>query len=142
MAYLLYYALNREGQSIRRLGQYAALQDLDKELHLQGEELVDFHMLSDGVGKLLESLRGKPKPLEIAEFCTTLSHYVAGGVERHHRAGTGIRELFSNIFAYTLPGSSVEQFKERSVKAEVNAKSLRNGEDGMALWMLKQDVFI
>lgn len=81
MAYLLYYALNREGQSIRRLGQYAALQDLDKELHLQGEELVDFHMLSDGVGKLLESLRGKPKPLEIAEFCTTLSHYVAGGVE-------------------------------------------------------------
>jgi len=81
MAYLLYSAINREGQSIRRLGQYAALQDLDKELHVQGEELLDFHLLSDGVGKLLESLRGKPKPLEIAEFCTTLSHYVAGGVE-------------------------------------------------------------
>ncbi len=32
MAYLLYSALNREGQSIRRLGQYAALHDLDKEL--------------------------------------------------------------------------------------------------------------
>ncbi len=81
MAYLLYSALNREGQSIRRLGQYAALHDLDKELSLHGEELVDFHMLSDGIGRILESLRGKPKPLEIAEFCTTLSHYVAGGVE-------------------------------------------------------------
>jgi type IV pilus assembly protein PilC len=81
MAYLLYSALNREGQSIRRLGQYAALQDLDKELSLHGEELVDFHLLSDGIGRILESLRGKPKPLEIAEFCTTLSHYVAGGIE-------------------------------------------------------------
>ena len=81
MAYLLYSALNREGQSIRRLGQYAALQDLDKELALHGEELVDYHLLSNGVGRLLESLRGKPKPLEIAEFCTTLSHYVAGGIE-------------------------------------------------------------
>lgn len=81
MAYLLYSALNREGQSTRRLGQYAALQDLDKELSLHGEELVDFHLLSDGIGRTLESLRGKPKPLEIAEFCTTLSHYVAGGVE-------------------------------------------------------------
>ncbi len=81
MSYLLYYALNREGQSIRRLGQYAALQDLDKELSLHGEELVDYHVLSDGVGRVLESVRGKPRPLEIAEFCTTLSHYVAGGIE-------------------------------------------------------------
>jgi type IV pilus assembly protein PilC len=81
MAYLLYWALNREGQSIRRLGQYAALQDLDKELSLHGEELVDYHLLSDGIGRTLASLRGKPKPLEIAEFCTTLSHYVAGGIE-------------------------------------------------------------
>jgi len=81
MAYLLYYALNREGESTRRLGQYAGLQDLDKELSLHGEELVDYHLLSDGIGRFLESLRGKPKPLEIAEFCTTLSHYVAGGIE-------------------------------------------------------------
>ena len=81
MAYLLYYALNREGQSIRRFGEYAGLQDLDKELSLHGEELVDYHLLADSVGRTLESLRGKPKPLEIAEFCTTLSHYVAGGVE-------------------------------------------------------------
>jgi type IV pilus assembly protein PilC len=81
MAYLLYYTLNREGQSIRRLGQYAGLQDLDKELSLHGEELVDYHLLSDGIGRTLESLRGKPKPLEIAEFCTTLSHYVAGGID-------------------------------------------------------------
>lgn len=81
MAYLWYSALTRDGQSIRRLGQYAALQDLDKELSLHGEELVDFHLLSDSVGRTLESLRGKPRPLEIAEFCTTLSHYVAGGIE-------------------------------------------------------------
>jgi type IV pilus assembly protein PilC len=81
MAYLLYSALNREGQSIRRLGQYAALQDLDKELSMHGEELVDYHLLSNSVGRFLESLRGKPRPLEIAEFCTTLSHYVSGGVE-------------------------------------------------------------
>lgn len=81
MAYLLYYALNREGQSIRRLGQYASLQELDKELAVHGEDLVDYHHLSDGLGSALESLRGKPKPLEIAEFCTTLSHYVAGGVD-------------------------------------------------------------
>ena len=81
MAYLLYSALNREGQSIRRLGQYAGLQDLDKELSLHGEELVDYQHLSDSIGRFLESLRGKPKPLEIAEFCTTLSHYVAGGIE-------------------------------------------------------------
>jgi type IV pilus assembly protein PilC len=81
MAYLLYSALTREGQSIRRLGQYAALQDLDKELSLHGEELVDFHLLSDSIGRTLESLRGKPKPLDIAEFCTTLSHYVAGGID-------------------------------------------------------------
>jgi type IV pilus assembly protein PilC len=81
MTYLLYSALNREGQSIRRLGQYAGLEDLDKELSLHGEELVDYHLLSDGIGRTLESLRGKPKPLEIAEFCTTLSFYVAGGIE-------------------------------------------------------------
>ena len=81
MAYLLYYALNREGESVRRLGQYEALQDLDKELALHGEELVDYHLLSDFAGRVLESVRGKPKPLEIAEFCTTLSHYVAGGIE-------------------------------------------------------------
>jgi len=81
MAYLLYSALNREGESIRRLGQYAALQDLDKELSLHGEELVDYQHISDSIGRLLESLRGKPKPLEIAEFCTTLSHYVAGGID-------------------------------------------------------------
>jgi type IV pilus assembly protein PilC len=81
MAYLLYSALSREGQNIRRLGNYPALQDLDKELSLHGEELVDYHLLSDGIGRLLESLRGKPGPLEIAEFCTTLSHYVAGGIE-------------------------------------------------------------
>jgi type IV pilus assembly protein PilC len=81
MAYLMYSALNREGESIRRLGQYAGLEDLDKELFLHGEELVDYHLLSDGIGRTLESLRGKPKPLEIAEFCTTLSHYVAGGVD-------------------------------------------------------------
>ncbi len=81
MAYLLYSALTREGQSIRRLGQYAALQDLDKELSLHGEELVDYQQLWDSFGRLLETLRGKPRPLEIAEFCTTLSHYVAGGVE-------------------------------------------------------------
>jgi len=81
MAYLMYYAMNREGQAIRRLGQYARLQDLDKELSLHGEELVNYHLLSDSVGRFLDALRGKPKPLEISEFCTTLSHYVAGGVE-------------------------------------------------------------
>ena len=81
MAYLLYYTLNREGQSIRRLGQYAGLQDLDKELSLHGEELVDYHLLSDGIGRILESLRGKPGTREIAEFCMTLSHYVAGGID-------------------------------------------------------------
>jgi len=81
MAYLLYYTLNREGQSIRRLGQYAGLQDLDKELSLHGEELVDYHLLSDGIGRIMESLRGKPGTREIAEFCMTLSHYVAGGID-------------------------------------------------------------
>ena len=81
MAYLWYSAITRDGQSIHRLGQYAALQDLDRELSLHGEELVDFRLLSDGLGRAVESLRGKPRPLEIAEFCTTLSHYVAGGIE-------------------------------------------------------------
>jgi type IV pilus assembly protein PilC len=81
MAYLLYSSLNREGESTRRLGQYAGLEDLDKELSLHGEELVDYHLLADGIGRALESLRGKPRQLEIAEFCTTLSYYVAGGVD-------------------------------------------------------------
>ena len=81
MAYLLYSVLNREGQSIRRLGQYEGLDDLDRELTLHGEQLVNFHLLSDGMGRTLEFLRGKPKPLEIAEFCTTLSYYVSGGID-------------------------------------------------------------
>jgi type IV pilus assembly protein PilC len=81
MAYLLYSALNREGQRIRRLGQYAGLEDLDRELAQHGEQLVDYHLLADGVGKTLEFLRGKPKPLEIAEFCTTLSYYISGGID-------------------------------------------------------------
>lgn len=81
MAYLMYSALNPEGQRIRRLGQYDGLEELDKELTLHGEQLVDYHLLSDGVGKTLEFLRGKPKPLEIAEFCSTLSYYVSGGID-------------------------------------------------------------
>jgi len=96
MAYLLYSALNREGQSIRRLGQYAALQDLDKELSLHGEELVDYHLLSDLSGRVLESLRGKPRQLEIAEFCTTLSHYVAGGVELQGALGDAAKTAGSS----------------------------------------------
>ncbi|MGV6807693.1 MAG: type II secretion system F family protein [bacterium] len=79
--YLLYSALGTDGQSTRRLGQYPGLEDLDKELTLHGEQLVDYHLLSNGVGKTLEFLRKKPKPLEIAEFCTTLSYYVSGGVD-------------------------------------------------------------
>ena len=81
MAYLWYSALNREGQRIRRLGQYAGLDDLDRELAQHGEQLVDYRLLSDGVGRTMEFLRGKPKPLEIAEFCTTLSYYVSGGID-------------------------------------------------------------
>ncbi len=81
MAYLLYSALSVEGTPIRGLGNYSTLEDLDKELSRHGEQLVDFHMLSDGVGRFLEFFRSKPKPLEIAEFCATLSNYVAGGVE-------------------------------------------------------------
>ncbi len=79
--YLLYSALAGDGQSTRRLGQYPGLSELDNELTLHGEQLMDYHVLSDGVGKTLEFLRRKPKPLEIAEFCTTLSYYVSGGVE-------------------------------------------------------------
>jgi type II secretory pathway component PulF len=81
MAYLLYSALNREGQRVRRLGQYDGLEEMDKELAQHGEQLVDYHLLSDSVGQALEYLRGKPKPLEIAEFCTTLSYYVSGGID-------------------------------------------------------------
>ena len=102
MAYLLYYALNREGQSIRRLGQYAALQDLDKELALHGEELVDYHQLSDIIGRTLESLRGKPKPLEIAEFCTTLSHYVAGGVELQGALSDSVKSAGSSAMRSSI----------------------------------------
>ena len=81
MAYLWYSVLNREGERIRRLGQYDGLEELDKELSLHGEQLVDFHLLPDAVGRTLEFLRGKPKPLEIAEFCMTLSYYVSGGID-------------------------------------------------------------
>lgn len=81
MTYLLYSTLGGNGEQVRRLGKYADLNDLDKELSLHGEQLVDFHLLSNGIGRTLEFLRGKPKPLEIAEFCTTLSYYIAGGVD-------------------------------------------------------------
>lgn len=81
MAYLMYYAISRDGEAVRRLGHYEQLQDLDKELAVHDEELVNYYLLSDTVGRALNALRGKPRPLEIAEFCSTLSHYVAGGVE-------------------------------------------------------------
>lgn len=81
MAYFLYSVLNKEGQQIRRLGQYGGLEDLDRELGQHGEQLVDYHLLSDNVGRAMEFVRGKPKPLDIAEFCTTLSYYVSGGVD-------------------------------------------------------------
>ncbi|MEJ1296650.1 MAG: type II secretion system F family protein [Candidatus Sedimenticola sp. (ex Thyasira tokunagai)] len=81
MAYMLYSILNREGQQVRRLGQYADVDELDREVSQHDEQLVDFHVLSDGVGRTLVFLRGKPKPLDIAEFCSTLSYYVSGGVE-------------------------------------------------------------
>jgi len=83
MSYILYAFLNRDGQRARRIGQYESLDDLDRELTQHDEQLLDFHMLSDGVGKTLELLRGKPSPMEIAEFCTTLSFYVSGGVDLH-----------------------------------------------------------
>jgi len=81
MAYLLYSALDSEGQQVRRFGQYPGLEELDKELSLHGEQLVGYHLLSDGIGKTLEFLRRKPRPLEIAEFCSTLSYYIAGGID-------------------------------------------------------------
>ena len=81
MAYMLYYALNQEGQRVRRFGEYEDLSDLDRELNQHGEQLVDFHVLSDGIGKAVEFLRGKPRPLEIAEFCRTLAYYIAGGID-------------------------------------------------------------
>ena len=81
MAYLLYSVFNREGQRIRRLAQYESMEDLDREVSQHDEQLVDYQVLSDGVGKTLEFLRGKPKPLDIAEFCSTLCYYVAGGVD-------------------------------------------------------------
>lgn len=81
MSYVLYSALNGEGEHFRRLGQYSGLDELDKELTRHGEQLVNYQVLSDGLGKTLEFIRPKPKPLEIAEFCTTLSYFVAGGVD-------------------------------------------------------------
>ncbi len=81
MMYLLYSSLGNDGQSTRRFGQYPGLVELDNELSLQGEKLIDYHILSDGIGKTLDIIRRKPKPLEIAEFCTTLSYYVSGGVD-------------------------------------------------------------
>jgi type IV pilus assembly protein PilC len=81
MAYLFYSALNRDGRTIRRLGQYEGLEALDKELSQHGEQLVDYHPLSDAVGRAFQYVRGKPKPLDIAEFCRTLSYYVSGGVD-------------------------------------------------------------
>ena len=81
MMYLLYSALGEDGQSTRRFGQFPGLVDLDNELLLHGEKLIDYRVLSDGIGKALEFVRRKPKPLEIAEFCSTLSYYVSGGVD-------------------------------------------------------------
>lgn len=81
MAYLFYTILNRESQRVRRLGKYDDLGELDRELAQHDEQLVDYHLLSDPVGRTLEFLRGKPKPLVIAEFCSTLSYYVSGGVD-------------------------------------------------------------
>ena len=82
MAYLLYSALNQEGQNIRRLGQYAALQDLDKELNLQGEELVDFHLLSDGLGKLLDTKQiSKMMSSYVGENDEFMRQYLAGELE-------------------------------------------------------------
>ena len=81
MSYLWYSAINNQGERFRRLGQYAGLDELDKELTRYGEQLLNYQLLSDSMGKTLEFFRPKPKPLEIAEFCTTLSYFVAGGVD-------------------------------------------------------------
>ena len=73
MMYLLYSALGNDGQSTRRFGQFPGLVELDNELSLHGEKLIDYHILSDVIGKTLDFIRRKPKPLDIAEFCTMLS---------------------------------------------------------------------
>jgi type IV pilus assembly protein PilC len=148
MAYLLYSALNREGQSIRRLGQYEALQDLDKELSLHGEELVDFHHLSDFVGRTLESLRGKPKPLEIAEFCTTLSHYVAGGIELQgaladaakSTSSSSMRSAIVDIRRHLKGGYSLSEGMRMTGRfPDVVVSMTRIGEEGGSLPRMLRD---
>lgn len=139
MAYLLYSSLSRDGQSIRRLGQYAGLQDLDKELSLHGEELVDYHLLSDSIGRVLESLRGKPKPREIAEFCTTLSYYVAGGVELQgaladaakSASTSAMRSAIIDIRRHLKGGYSLSQAMKMTGRfPDVVVSMVRIGEEG------------
>jgi type IV pilus assembly protein PilC len=117
MTYILYSYLNREGLHARRVGQYESLDDLDRELSQHGEQLVDFHMLPDSVGKALDFFRGKPRPLEIAEFCTTLSFYVSGGVDLHgaladaaeSTTSTSMRTAIMDIRRFLQDGYSLSE---------------------------------
>lgn len=137
--YLFYSALGNDGQSTRRLGQYPGLEELDNELTLHGEQLVDYQILSDGVGKTLEFLRRKPKPLEIAEFCTTLSYYVSGGVDlqgalsdaAESTANSAMRTAILDIRRHLKGGYSLSQAMQMTGRfPDVVINMSRIGEEG------------
>jgi len=148
MAYLLYSVLTGEGKRIRRLGQYAGVDELDKETVQHCEQLVDYHLLSDGVGRTLELLRGKPKPLEIAAFCQTLSYYVSGGIDlqgaladaAESTSASSMRTAIIAIRRYLQSGYSLSQGMRMTGRfPDVVISMARIGEEGGNLDVMLQD---
>jgi len=81
MPWYFYSIAHADGSLERRNGRFENLELLDRELVRSNQTLLDFYALPDELYWVRQRLLGRIKPLEVAEFCSTLSMYVSGGVD-------------------------------------------------------------
>lgn len=81
MAWILYSAETPDGDVVRRNGRFDSVDTLDQELQRRGEQILDFLELPDALYSLRQWAFARMRPLEVAEFCQTLSLCMAGGID-------------------------------------------------------------
>ena len=148
MAYLLYSALNREDRVFVVWVSTKRCRISTRNFPCTEKNWGIFTTCRDFVGRTLESLRGKPKPLEIAEFCTTLSHYVAGGIELQgaladaakSTSSSSMRSAIVDIRRHLKGGYSLSEGMRMTGRfPDVVVSMTRIGEEGGSLPRMLRD---
>jgi type IV pilus assembly protein PilC len=107
VSWVFYSFMDRDGALQRRSGRFASVDFLDAELARRGEQMVDFYELPEVLYNIKQMAVGTLKPLEVAEFCSTLSMYVSGGVDL--QSALYEMEKSARSFAFRIVNSDLRQ---------------------------------